>query len=375
MPGGQTIMGDNAVYTVFLLPPAACFGMLLLFVRYHRRRGTPAGWGRLVVGNLIVLALLLTLGFLAGETYYRFIYDTTDSIDYTKASVRWFRRYFVYNSAGFRDNIEYSLKKAPGKRRITFLGDSFTVGHGIKCVDDRFANRIRLDHPEWEVNILAKLGLDTGPELRLLNWSVAQGYQLDQVVLVYCLNDVADLFPGWNRKLSVLFTDARRQGWLCRNSYFVSTLYYHYLAAHDPEVKNYFHFVISGYRGSLWKDQQARLTFLRDFVRAHGGRLLVVTFPFFNALGPHYEYRFAHQDLDQFWKKLNVPQLDLLSVYSNLPPSKLTVNRYDAHPNEYAHALAAAAIEKFLVKELDHSPPPQSASPGTAEQPDRVAAH
>jgi len=83
-------------------------------------------------------------------------------------------------------------------------------------------------------------------------------------------------------------------------------------------------------------------------VQAHGGRLAVMTFPFMQALGPHYEYQFIHDKLDQFWRELEVPHLDLLSVYKDLPPQQLTVNPYDAHPNEYANQLAADALNKFL---------------------------
>ena len=93
----------------------------------------------------------------------------------------------------------------------------------------------------------------------------------------------------------------------------------------------------------------------RDLVQAHGGHLAVVTFPFLHALGPNYEYRFIHDKLDQLWRELHVPHLDLLSVFESLPPSQVTVNRYDAHPNEYANRLAAAAIDKWL-RELNETP-------------------
>jgi hypothetical protein len=49
---------------------------------------------------------------------------------------------------------------------------------------------------------------------------------------------------------------------------------------------------------------------------------------------------------------LGVPHLDLLTIYRDLPPAQLTVNRHDPHPNEYANALAAKAIDKFLVEQM-----------------------
>jgi len=35
-------------------------------------------------------------------------------------------------------------------------------------------------------------------------------------------------------------------------------------------------------------------------------------------------------------------------MFRDLPPSRITVNRFDAHPNEYAHELAARQLVHFL---------------------------
>src|ERR1043166_10236465 len=98
---------------------------------------------RLAAGNALVFCFLCSLGFLGGEIYYRFIYDTTDSFNYTKVSRRWQARHYQKNAQTVRDNVNYQLRIPPVKRRITFIGDSFTAGHGVKNVEDRFANRNR----------------------------------------------------------------------------------------------------------------------------------------------------------------------------------------------------------------------------------------
>jgi hypothetical protein len=106
--------------------------------------------------------------------------------------------------------------------------------------------------------------------------------------------------------------------------------------------------VREAYSGALWEQQTERLKAFRDLVRAYGGHLAVVTFPILHALRPNYEYRFIHDKLDRLWQELGVPHLDLLSVYEGLPSSRLTANRFDAHPNERANKLAAEAIDKWL---------------------------
>ena len=285
-----------------------------------------------------------------GEVYFRFFHDTTDSINYTRNSQRWFYRYWDNNAIGVRDDVDYAMSITPGKRRITFLGDSFTAGQGIKKVGDRFVNHIRARHPEQEIHMLAELGLDTDSELAILNGFIGHHYQADRVVLVYCLNDVSDLLPEWVAAGKLIKAESRKTGWLVQNSYFLNTFYYRWKIMRNPYAKNYFAFIGEGYQGAVWERQKQQLHALHQLVESNGGQLLVVTFPFLNAIGPNYPYAGIHQQLNDFWRKEKVPHLDLLSVYKDLPAGKLTVNHFDAHPNEYAHQLATEAIDQFLTQ-------------------------
>jgi lysophospholipase L1-like esterase len=353
VPGGWE---ENLTFALFLAAPVVSLGLTMVFFRWIKRSKVPTGWGRLAVGNALVLLCLATPVLLAGETYFRFFCDTTDSLAYTRISERWVQRHWHVNSAGCRDNVEYSPALAPGTRRLSFVGDSFTAGHGIKDVEDRFPNRLRRARPDWEVHVLAAVGLDTGGELALMKKAFAKGYQVDQVVLVYCLNDIGDLMPPQADATGRVLAELDNSGWFTRNSYMLNLGYHHYKASRDPYLGNYCSFVREAYSGALWEQQRERLKAFRDLVQDHGGHLAVVTFPLLNALGPNYEYRFIHDKLDQLWRELGVPQLDLLPVYEGLPPSQLTVNRYDAHPNERANRLAAEAIDKWLPQ-LNASPP------------------
>jgi lysophospholipase L1-like esterase len=352
-------MDEDLVLGLYVLLPILIGGTILLFAQRVRARPGPPGALRLILGNVLVLLLLLSLSMLGGEIYYRSFCDTTDGLGYTKINQRWFERHWQLNPAEFRDDINYSLKPPSDKRRITFLGDSFTAGHGIKNVEDRFPNRIRQSHPEWEVHVLAQPGFDTGDEIKQLEESLGQHYQLDQVVLVYCLNDVVDMFPEWAEAVYRLKTQAAQSGWLIQNSYLVNTLYYRFFAPRDAGAQRYFDFVADGYRGAHWEQQQARLKALRDLVQSHGGRLLVVTFPLFQGWGSPYSYQAIHDQLNQCWRTLGVPHLDLLNLYRDMPKAKLIVNGNDPHPNEYAQSLAAEAICKFIKEQMVADAVPQ----------------
>ena len=150
------------------LPALAALGIYLFFRRFRWHTGRSYRWLRLLAGNLVVLVFLMSLVVLAGECYYRFWYDAPDSFGFLKTSSRWFERHYQFNSQGYRDNVDYSDPIPPGKRRVMFLGDSFTVGHGLCDVDSRFANIIRKAHPDWDLQCIARNGWDTSQQLSRL---------------------------------------------------------------------------------------------------------------------------------------------------------------------------------------------------------------
>jgi len=345
-------MQSNIILTAFCTLPLA-FGLLLyLFFRRYRLHLKPSHrMLRLVVGNTLVFLWVLSILVLAGEVRYRFFYDTTDSFGLTMTTQRWFQRHYKKNGQGFRDSIDYELRKPAGKRRITFLGDSFTAGHGIANVEDRFVNRIRSKNNEWEVHALSDCGWDTGKTLSVLQATRKFNYDLDIVVLVYCLNDVADIVPEWRATANRLVAENRTTGFLVNHSYLFNTFYYRYQASKEPDIANYYHFVLANYSGSVWETQKRRLAEIQQEVRSRNGRLMVVTFPFLHALGKDYEYRDVHAKLEHFWAAQGVPHLDLLRTYESVSPKKLTVNSLDPHPNELANELAANAIWEFIKEQ------------------------
>ena len=73
-------------------------------------------------------------------------------------------------------------------------------------------------------------------------------------------------------------------------------------------------------------------------------RLDVVVFPFFSQWGDGYPFDGCHDRVAEAWKDLGVAVVDLRDAYRGIPASDLVVNRFDAHPNERAHEIAAKAI-------------------------------
>jgi hypothetical protein len=333
---------DNLVLGGFLLLPVLLSWVSWFF--FLRRKDQPAStWSRLVFGNVLVFVWLCSLGLLAGEIWFRFFVDTTQVTNSTKISARWFEHHWKRNIGGFRDTIDYDLQRVPGQRRVSFVGDSFTAGHGVE-VEERFANLYRASRPEQEVHVLAEAGWETGDELNVLKRLADMRYQFDQVVLCYYLNDTCDLSLAAYEAFALY---RNRPGPLFEHSYFLNTLYWRFTLAHDPYAQEFFTAILSTYEGPIWEKQKQRLLEFQRLVRDQGGQLAVVTFPFLN-YGPDYKGLIVHQQLAAFWKEQGVPHLDLLPVFEPYPARDLVVNPYDAHPNAKAHALAADAITEFL---------------------------
>lgn len=340
-------MTENLALLVFLVAPFMFIMFALTYIQEVKTQQGKRTVRSLVIGNTLVLLFLVSLCTLFGEIYFRFIYDSTDSFALCKTTDRWFKRHYIRNRTGFRDSYNYLPTLQGDQHRFSFVGDSFTAGHGIKNVEDRFANRIRSMRPDYEIHVLAECGFDSGKEIELIEFLPQSGYETDTVVLVYCLNDVADIHPKWNEVLDRIY-DQTGPGPIISSSYLFDTMYARWRIAQEPEIKNYYRFVKDGYEGEIWRQQQQRLKECRNNVSKRDVQLMVVTFPFLHELGADYPYESVHQKLTQFWDDLDVPHLDLLSTFRDLDSSMLVVSPWDAHPNEKAHELAAQAIAEFL---------------------------
>lgn len=341
---------DVALLVLIATPVAAGAAAWRYIGRARRPGGRPRA--RLLTGNLLVFAFLASVAALAGELWLRFVFDSTDQYGVLQTTDRWMERHYRFNNEGFRDDVDYTLGPVdPGRRRVTFVGDSFTAGHGVPDVGHRFANRVRAARPGWEVQVLASNGLDTGAELRLLEREMprhTQGrYELDLVVLVYCLNDISDILPGLADLGRRVGAD-RPKPFLARHSYLGDTLRLLVLFASDSEVSGYFPSIASAYEGATWSAQRERLRRLKLAVTRRGGRLAVVNFPFLHELGRDDPFRDAHRRLRDFWLSEGVPCLDLRTAFEGREARDLVVGAFDAHPNEEAHALAAQAIIPYL---------------------------
>ncbi|MFQ5733498.1 MAG: SGNH/GDSL hydrolase family protein [Planctomycetaceae bacterium] len=334
----------------------AFVGLLALRRRWRLR---PIRKGIIHCGlSLWVLLAALTLV----EVYFATIYDQSDSFNMTNVSKKWFQLHVkpdekwlvLQGKQGFkfRDDREYPKSIPAGQHHICFLGDSFTFGHGVPDVRDRFSNRVRAslersDPGKFVVTNLADAGKDLYWVELVLQQLFAHRRRVNTVVYVMCLNDIETFHPDRNKFYEELGAEGP-QSFLFSETYFFNFLYYRYRQFTRPAVRNYYSFVKDYYAGEPWRLMGRKLIQVNELCRRNGARLCVVVFPFLHNLGDDYPFRGVHRQVVAFCDNAKIPVLDLDPVLTPHVGDGLTVNRFDAHPNARAHELAADAILPFL---------------------------
>ncbi len=135
-------MTENAILVLLLILPTLLFFGARRFFRTTKPKMDNQKTAALLFGGLWIAGFVASAGLLAGEVYYRYIYDQADTVGMCKTTTRWFERHFRTNNGGFRDDHVYEPTIRPGQRRISLLGDSYTAAQGINDIEDRFVGEL-----------------------------------------------------------------------------------------------------------------------------------------------------------------------------------------------------------------------------------------
>jgi lysophospholipase L1-like esterase len=341
-------------------------GVSLPWLLASRRRWSTrrSGWGKWANACLSMWVFLAALTMV--ELYFAIVYDQSDGANITNVSKHWYARHvdrdekmlrFANGDCAFyRDQREFPRRLRDGQRHVCFLGDSFTFGHGITRPADRFSDRIgalleRKRPGMFVVSNLAEVG-------RSVQWAEvmvqhlvlsAPDMHVDTVVFVICLNDI-EPFVGPSPAGS-------GSGWspgsfLVRDTYFLNLMYYRIRQALSAGDQSYDAMLKKSFESAPWERMRAKIDDLRRLCADEGIDLRIAIFPFVHNLVPEYPLRAAHERIAAHCREIGLPVLDLLPVLEPHAREGLAANRFDVHPNERAHALAAEAIERDLLGDL-----------------------
>lgn len=298
----------------------------------------------------------LLAGLTLVETYFAFVYDQSDSFNMTNVSKRWFKRHVRTNADGWRDTHPLLTTAAPGVHRVWFTGDSFTFGHGIKNPADRFSDRVAAvletrQPGRFAVSNVADAGINIAQVENVMRVHLKEGYRFDTLVYAICLNDIEPYVDETGERYKQMGQHAPGF-FLFRESYFFNLLWYRINLATRPEVRDYFSDLAEAFHGRPLAKFLGKLDDLQHLCAANDVDLRVVIFPFLHNLGPDYPFAAAHREIVDHCRRKKIRALDLAPVLEPHLAEGLTVNRFDAHPNERAHQLAADAIMEELLDDL-----------------------
>ena len=284
------------------------------------------------------------------EFYFRYIYDQSDGLGFLKVNSRWHQRHVVTNNYFFRDR-DFNPVKAEGITRIGVLGDSITFGGGIENPQDRFPDLLekRLQDAGFKAEVynLGVPGSDTEGEIS--GYQSVKHLNLDIIIWQYFLNDIQPLEKSTgsaiidkNSKISPIASFSSDK------SFFFDFIYWRFSNKYQRTFEELKNADLAQYQNEqiLTKHKEQIGAFI-DQLQEENIKVLVIIFPFVHLIGPNYPAENIHDLMTNYFKEKGVETIDLLNDLKNKDPQVLIASRFDPHPNESVHALAA---EKLFAK-------------------------
>jgi len=128
---------------------------------------------------------------------------------------------FPYTNADGQRDVERTVERVQGKKRVILLGDSVVAGHGIRDLRDTISQQLEsLLGPSYEVLNFGVGGYCTRSEVELLETKGLK-YKPDAVILLFLEND----FTNWSTQIDRY---QRRRPWL--DKLFISSSLFRLLA-------------------------------------------------------------------------------------------------------------------------------------------------
>lgn len=335
---------DFWLYLILILLSA----IILAFAFYKTLKSKLSLKNQRIVLSLAFTIFIIIITFSALEAYFRYVYDVSDGLGFLKVNGKWHQRHVIYNNYAFRDR-DFEIAKKEGVIRIGVLGDSITVGGGIENINNRFTNILEKKLVDAghkvEVYNFGKLGYDTEEEIG--EYQKIKHLDPDIIVWQYFLNDIQ---PYGKSTGTPIISVASQQGKIAKilsqHSFFFDFLYWRFSQRYSQTFEALKNADLAQYQnGQIFQKHQNEIaTFIQD-LKAKDKKIIVIIFPFIHLIGPNYPALAIHEKMRSVFTRsgANVV-IDLLEDLDNLDPKTLIASRFDPHPNEFVHRLAAEKL-------------------------------
>jgi len=257
---------------------------------------------------------------------------------------------YQLNRDGFHDRD--FLPRNESAERIVALGDSATLGEGVKMNDAWprcLETLLRRGGRAAEVLNLGVSGYNTVQEAALLR-NLAPRLKPKLVVLLFTMEDLVltkgihVASSGRLRRRGVT-TGFRLRTWLSRRSRLWA--WAHFLYYKEAAPREFQRLYNRGGRPFLaWREA---IHDIAGTCQKVGADLLFVIYPVTWRLGDGYPFHFVHRAAAEACAEEAIPCLDLQEAFSrNHRGPDLWVHPTDGHPNREAHAIIATEVAKAI---------------------------
>lgn len=305
---------------------------------------------------LVFTCFVTVLIFSIFEGYFRYVYDDSDGLGFLKVNERWHKRHVVFNNFFFRDR-DFQEDKKEGVLRIGVLGDSITQGDGIKDVNNRFSNllekKLRDTGFNVEVYNLGKAGYDTQTEIEVYN--NIKHLNFDLIIWEYFINDIQPKDKSTGTPIIAQNSHrAKLLEFISNRSFFLDFLYWRFSTVYDKTITALHSADVNQYKNQFVLAQHKKDT--TDFIKSlkkENRKVIVIMFPSISFLGDNYPV-FTNEIMLNHFSENKVEVINLYDFLKDQNPKVLRASRFDTHPNEKVHKLAAEKLFKkiqLLLKE------------------------
>ena len=314
------------------------------FINDYVIKGNIPIWFKNLTSTIFVLVVL----FMILEAAFMFI-PRSHFAGIPLCSKIWFFKYWEpINDYGFRDKDVDSEKR----ENIYIVGDSYTAGHGLKSINNRFSNmldtKLSSHNPDIQVINLGVNGADTKDEYNItMQFIKDSGTKPDLLVVQYFGNDIEKTaqnnglqFAGFEAYADV--PSSVKQ--VTQSSYFLNYLYW--VFPHGDE-DSYIRFMQEAYNNEeILTKHLADLTLFIDYAHQDSIPLLVLVFPFMQDI-PFSEELYVDK-ITEFLDYNQVDYIDVSKLVLDLPIPDRVVNNNDMHPSELVNQRVADEIENYI---------------------------
>lgn len=312
---------------------------LALFAAFAVRVGWPGH--RLLGRRFEVVAFTIALVLVLLEAAFMFV-GQTHNVGYTLATRIWWDRHWgPENSLGYRD---VEPVRAPDKKLVFLVGDSFTAGAGLARRADRYGDVLAARRPDLQVMNLGHCGDDTVVEFEHLQ---AHPLRPDVVVLQYYPNDIdgAAVRCGHEPPTPHPYEDipSVKLRYLVRASFLANFVYWQFPHGDGASYEQFLARMLADERVAAQHHQD--LARFCAWAQERHVPLVVVLFP---ALEDLEWSRKATAGVKQVFAEHGVPVLDVAERIGDLGLDERRVNHHDGHASALVHRRVGEALAELL---------------------------